>query len=153
MATHNPYDDTALRILIDIIDAICDEILEDTDAIREVTDAEAILTETSGSITTTAAEQNVYVNVAPAGVFRPVCFKIDMTNQTATETIVLRLYYRIAPGGALIRFDTMTYVGVTTEEGIKIDLDPTRYGIQVTIEKTAGTNRAYVWEVFYEVAP
>jgi len=38
MAVHNPYDDTALLILIAIIDAIVDAILEDTDAIHDATE-------------------------------------------------------------------------------------------------------------------
>ena len=154
MSIHNPYDDTALLALIAIIDGIVDEILEDTNAIREVTDSEAILTETSGSITTDGTEQNVYINLAPAGIHRPICFKIDMTNQTAAETVVLRTYYQIAPGGALVLQDTVTYAGVVSPELINIDLEPNRYGIAVTIQNTAiGTHRAYDWEVFYEEAP
>ena len=153
---HNPYDDTALLALIVIIDALCDAILEDTDAIREVTDAEPVLTETSGSITTTAAEQNIYINNAPAGVFRPICVKIDFTAQTATETVVIRTYYRISSvgGAALILQDTVTYAGVVSPELINIDLEPNRYGVAVTIQRTvAGVDRAYDWEVFYEEAP
>lgn len=154
MAVQNPYDDTILLALVAIIDAICDEILEDTGAIREVTDAEAILTETVGQITTTGAEQNVYVAVAPAGIFRPICVKIDFTNQTATETVVLRTYYRIALGGALVLQDTVTYAGVVSPELINIDLEPNRYGVAVTIQNIAiGTHRAYDWEVFYEESP
>ena len=151
---HNPYDDTELLAILAIIDAIVDEIYEDTDAIREVTDAEPVLTETSGSITTTGAEQNVYINNAPAGVFRPVCLKIDYTAQTATETTVLRTYYRIAPGGAFVLQDTVTYAGVVSPELINIDFEPNRYGIWSTIQNTAvGVHRAYDWEVFYEEAP
>ena len=33
---------------------------------------------------------------------------------------------------------------------IGIDLLPNRYGVKVTIQKTAGTNRAYDWEAIYE---
>jgi len=151
---HNPYDDTALLALIVIIDALCDAILEDSGAIREVTDSEAILTETSGQITTDGTEQDVYVNIAPAGVFRPVCFKIDMTNQTATETVVLRTYYQINPTGGLVLQDTVTYAGVVSPELISVDLEPNRYGVAITIQNTAvGTHRAYDWEVFYEEAP
>ena len=151
---HNPLDETEILADLAALQVDVDAILEDTDAIREVTDSEAILTETSGSITTTAAEQNVYVNIAPAGVFRPVCFKIDMTNQTATETVVLRTYYQIAPGGALVLEDTVTYAGVISPELITVDLEPNRYGIAITLQNTAiGTHRAYDWEVFYEETP
>lgn len=151
---HNPYDDTNLLILIAIIDAICDAILEDTIAIREVTDAEAILTETSGQITTDATEQTIYIANAPAGVFRPICVKIDFTNQTATETVDIKTYYKIAVGGAFVLQDLVTYAGVTSPELINIDLEPNRYGVWVSIQNTAiGTHRTYDWEVFYEEAP
>ncbi len=154
MSVHNPYDDTYLLSLIVIIDALCDEILEDTVAIREVTDSEAILTETSGDILTDGTEQNVYINLAPAGVHRPICFKIDMTNQTAAETVVLRTYYQINPTGALVLQDTATYAGVTSPELINVDLEPNRYGVAITLQNTAiGTHRTYDWEVFYEEAP
>ena len=154
MTVHNPYDDTALIALIVIIDVLCDSILEDTNAIREVTDSEAILTETAGQITTDATEQTIYIANAPAGVFRPICVKIDFTNQTATETVVIRTYYRIAVGGGLILQDTVTYAGVVSPELINVDLEPNRYGIWVSIQNTAiGTHRAYDFEVFYEEAP
>jgi len=150
---HNPYDDTYLLSLIVIIDALCDAILEDTEAIREVTDSEAVLSETGGQLTTDGNVQNLYIAEAPAGIFRPICVKIDFTNHTATETVVVKTHYRIAPGGAHIEQDSATYAGVVCPELINIDLEPNRYGIKVTIQKTAGTNRAYDWEVFYEEAP
>jgi len=151
---HNPYNDTYLLSLIVIIDALCDAILEDTMAIREVTDSEAILTETAGQILTDATEQTIYIANAPAGVFRPICVKIDFTNQTATETVVIRTYYQIAPGGALVLQDTVTYAGVVSPELINIDLEPNRYGVWVSIQNTLiGTHRTYDWEVFYSEAP
>ena len=150
---HNPYDDTALLVLIAIIDAIVDDILEDTGAIRKVTDAEAILTEIAGQITTDGNVQNLYIAETPAGIFRPICLKLDFTNHTAGETVVVKVHYRIAVGGVYIEQSTTTFAGLTSPELINIDLEPNRYGIKITIQKTAGTNRAYDWEVFYEEAP
>ncbi|GAG53559.1 unnamed protein product, partial [marine sediment metagenome] len=129
------------------------DIRINTDAIRAITDAEPILEETGGTLTTDGTEQNVYVNEAPSGVYRPVCVKIDFTNQTVTETVVLRTYYRITPGGGYVQQDPVTYLGVVDPALINVDLEPNRYGIKVTIAKTAGTNRAYDWETFYKVAP
>lgn len=151
--THNPYDDTLLMALLGVLQADVDEILIDTDAIREVTNAEAVLEETGGALTTDGNVQNLYINEAPAGMFRPVCVKIDFTNHTATETVVVKTHYRIVPGGVHIEQDTVTYAGVVSPELINIDLEPNRFGIKVTIQKTAGTNRAYDWEVFYEAHP
>ncbi len=164
---HNPSDDTALLaaiadladtliliqaalIIIDNEIGIIDAVV---DAIRVVTDATPVLTETGGTVTADGTEQNVYINNAPAGVYKPICVKIDFTDHAATETVILRTYYRIADGGALIQDDAVTYIGVPTVPLINIELLPTRFGVQVTLEKTAGTNRDYDWEAFYEETP
>ena len=120
-------------------------------ASRAVTDGLGILSEIAGAITTDGSEQNIYVNEAPAGVYVPRTLKIDCTSHTAGETIVIREYYRIETGGAYLEHDELTFAGAIAEDGITVHLDPNRYGIKVTIEKTAGNNRAYVWEVTYEV--
>lgn len=158
---HNVYDDADL--LSDISDlsddvadvqVVVDNIEEDVNAIREVTDAEAILSEVAGQITTDGTEQTVYTEENPAGIFEPRTFKIDFTNQTAAETVVIKVYYRIAVGGNMILQDSVTYTGAQDPDLINIDLQPNRYGIRITIQHTVGeTNRAYDWEVFYEEAP
>ena len=154
MTVHNPYDDTDLLALIVIIDALCDAILEDTVAIREVTDSEAILTEVADQITTDGTEQTVYTEENPAGIFDPRTFKIDMTNQTAAETVVIKVYYRIAVAGNMILQSSTTFAGAQDPDLKFVELEPTRYGIRITIQHTVGqTNRAYDWEVFYEEAP
>ncbi len=154
MAVHNVYDDTYLLSLIVIIDALCDAILEDTVAIREVTDSEAILTEVAGQITTDGNEQTVYTEENPAGIFEPRCFKIDMTNQTAAETVDIKVYYRIGVGLNMILQSNTTFAGAQDPDLKLISLEPNRYGIRITIQNTAlGTHRAYDWEVFYEEAP
>lgn len=125
---------------------------ENVDTIEAVTSALPTLAETGGTITTDGTEQNVYINATPLGVYNPICVKINCTAHTATETIVVRTYYDIEAGGAgLLLEDEVTYVGAISPPIITINLDPSRYGVRVTIEKTAGTNRAYVWEVFYEI--
>jgi len=153
MSGGNVHNPAAIDTLA--LEATLEDVGEDVNAIREVTDAEPVLEETGSQLTTDGNVQTIYINNAPAGVFRPICVKIDFTNHTVTETVVLRTYYRISPdvGAALILQDEVTYVGVVSPELINIDLEPNRYGIEVTIEKTAGTNRAYDWEVFYEVHP
>lgn len=124
----------------------------DVTDIQAVTDVLPILTQAGGTVTTDGTEQNVYINNAPASLFRPISVKIDFTNHTAGETVVLKTYYRITNGGDMIEQDEVTYAGLVSPELINIDLEPNRFGVQVTIEKTGGTNRAYLWEAFYEVA-
>ena len=134
-----------------VIDDEIEDLQEDVDAIEALVSAIGILEETGGELTTDGTEQNVYINNAPAGVYKPIWFIMDFANQTVTETIVMRTYYRIAPAGPWVVEDRETFVGIPTLAGVSVGLHPARYGIRITVEKTAGTNRAYDWEVFYEV--
>ena len=117
----------------------------------------AILTlqETGGSVTTDGNEQNIYINNAPLGVFRPVVCYVDLDAMVGGDTTVFRIYYRIAPGGGLQLMDFQQYVGIDggLASGIKliaIDLTPARYGVQITIQRTVQGDRAYPWSVFVE---
>ena len=128
-----------------------EDVIANVRVILAAANSLAVLEETGAALTSDGTEQNVYVNETPAGVFRPMCVKLDCTNQTATETVVIRTYYRIAPAGAYVLQDTLTYVGAISPELVNIDLEPNRYGIRVTLELTAGTNREYTWEVCYKI--
>jgi len=150
---HNPADVTELEAAVAAVQSDIDLLEIDVDAIREVTDSEAILTEIGGQLTTDGNVQNLYIAEAPAGIFRPICLKLDFSNHTAAETVVVGIEYRIAPSGAFILESSTTFAGVPVQLLQTFDLDPNRYGIKVTITKTEGTNRAYDWEVFYEEAP
>jgi len=152
----NPADlQPVLDILGDFATTLADaitEIAEDMETISAIVNALPTLAETGGTVTTDGTEQNVYVNNVPLGVFEPRCVKIDCSNQTAGETIVIRTYYQIAAGvPAPILQDTLTFVGLISPELINIDLGPNRFGVWVTIERTAGVARAYPWEAFYEI--
>ena len=109
------------------------------------------LTETGSSVTTDGNEQNLYINNAPSGVYSPKIVQLDFTAQTATETVVVRVYYRIKSAGDLIKSDEVTFTGVQDPLMKTIELEENRYGIKVTIEKTAGTNRAYGYEAIYKI--
>ena len=155
---HNPADTLQLESDVedvqDAVDDLTDDVVllqADVDAIEALVEAEAILEETGGELTTDGTAQTVYINNAPYGAYKPICLKIDFAKQTATETVVIRELYRIAPGGPLTVQDEETFIGVVDDPIVMIDLSPTRYGVQVVMEKTAGTNRAYDWTVFYEV--
>jgi len=110
-----------------------------------------VLTETGGTVTTDGAEQNLYINNAPAGVYSPRLIQLDFTNQTAAETVVVREYYRIKSGGNLIMIGETTYAGVQDPLLKSISLKDNRFGVQVTIQKTAGGAKAYDYEAVYKV--
>jgi len=127
-------------------------VATELNAIRAKTDGLGTLTETGGTLTTDGNEQTLYVNNAPLGVFIPKSLDIDFTNQTATETVVIRQYKRMSSGGDWIKFDESDpFAGVQDPLGKTVELFPSRFGIKVTIEKTAGDAKAYPWEVFFKV--
>lgn len=126
-------------------------ILADTGNVLVAVNAILTLTETGGTVTTDGTEQNVYINNAPAGVYDPEIIQIDFTNHTATETVVIKEYYRIKSGGGLIKKDERTFAGVQDPLLKNVVLEPNRFGVKVTIDKTVGTNRAYDWEAVYKV--
>jgi len=109
------------------------------------------LTETGGTVTTDGTEQNIYINDAPAGVFVPREIFIDFTNHTGTEIVAVKEYYRLKSGGDYIMLDVNIFDGVQNPLLKSIKLSPNRFGVKVTIQKTAGTNRAYDYEAIYEV--
>jgi len=148
----NPTDTTVLEADIAELVADISTLQEDITLIRAVTDGLPTLSETGGTVTTDGTEQNIYINSVPLGVFRPICVKIDFTNHTAGETVVVREYYQIKAGvpAPILQTET-TYAGAVDPPLINIDLQPNRFGVKVTIEKTAGANRAYDWEAFYEI--
>ena len=108
------------------------------------------LFETGDTLTTDGTEQNLYINNAPAGEHEPICVQIDFTNQTATETCVVRLYYRIRDGGGWIEDDEKEFAAAQDPALRDVALKPNRFGIRVTIEKTAGNNKDYEWGVHYK---
>jgi hypothetical protein len=108
------------------------------------------LKETGGTILTTGAVQDVYRNEAPLGVFRPTTVLIDTTLMALADTIVIRESYRIISGGAYVLKDTVSFTGVQAIPLKNIELEPNRFGILVTIQRTAGADHNYPYEVFYE---
>ena len=123
------------------------------EVIRYISDnvvAFGTLSETGGTLTSSAAEQNVIIVDAPSGIFEPKCVKIDLTNMIAGDTVVIKLYYRIKSGGSYILEDSDTFNDDVSPALINIDLTPNRYGFNVTLQQTAGTNRNYDYEYIYE---
>jgi len=109
------------------------------------------LTETGATLTTDGTEQTLYINNAPAGVFSPKIILIDFSNQAAAETIVITEYYRIKSGGDFIKSDQDTFAAVQDPFLKSVNLNENRFGVKVTMEKTAGANQDYDYEVVYAI--
>lgn len=125
------------------------------DDVFDLTNAVLTLQETGGSVTTDGTEQSIYIVDGSLGVFRPVCVFVNLDNMAGGDTTVFKTYYRIASGGAFYLADYQSYIGAdgglaNGKKLIIIDLYPNRFGIRVTIQRTAGGDRPYVWECFEE---
>ena len=118
--------------------------------------ADLTLSEVSGTITATGAEQTLYIDSAPFGVFWPRTLVVDLDLMQGGDTTEFRVYYQIEAGGGLQLETYATYTGAdgglaNSCKLISVALHPNRYGIQITLDQSAGVNRAYDWEVFLEV--
>jgi len=123
--------------------------------IFDLVNAILVTTETGGTVTLDGTEQTVYVNALPAGVFEPLKVQISLANLTAAETVRIRTYYRIFPGTAANfatekeKKDGLTFAGVQDPALINVELEPNRYGVEVTIQRLAGGAVGCRWAAFY----
>lgn len=124
------------------------------DQIQAMLSAELVLRETGGLLTADGTEQTLYIT-EPPGNIKALAAYIDLDNMLQGDTTILRVYYRITSGGGLQLQDYNSYTGVdgglaNSMKLVKIDLGPNRFGMQVTLEQSAGVNRTYRHEVFEE---
>ena len=127
----------------------------DVSAIRVVTDQLLLYSSTEGTLTGSAAEQDIYINNAPIGAWAPHVVYIDLDNMLGVDTTFIKVYYRVINGGGMQLFDVLSYVGVDgglagSRKIIAITLVPNRNGVQVTLQQTTGICRDYDWNVIVE---
>lgn len=117
--------------------------------------ASFVLYETGGLLTADGTEQTLHINNVPIGNHEPRVILVDLDNMAGGDTTVIRVYYRITDGGGLQLEDYQAYVGAdgglaNSIKLVTLILNPNRFGTQITLEQTAGVNRAYRWEYFEE---
>ena len=152
MKVFNSADLAPLTAIANAIHALLTTVSNNVTTILAVVLGLPTLSETGGTVTTDGTEQNVYINAAPLGEYNPIAVVINFTAQQAGEETIVRLYYDNAPGGAgLLLADELTFTGVIAPAMIVVSLEPNRYGVAVTIERTVGAARAYPWDVHYEI--
>jgi len=126
------------------------------DEIHAEVSATLTLSVTGGSLTADGAEQNLYYDNEPLGVFAPVVLMLDLDNMQAGDTIVVKVYHRMSDAGGLQLFQYATWTGAdgslpNSRKVDKVALCPNRHGYRVTLQQTAGVNRAYPWELYLGV--
>ncbi|MCK4958403.1 MAG: hypothetical protein KAT00_03365 [Planctomycetes bacterium] len=131
-------------------------IVTDITEINAIADALLALSATGGTLTADGTEQNLYIDSEPLGCTMGRRLYVDLDAMAGGDTTVIRVYYRLSDGGGLQLLDYASYTGAdgglaNSIKLIAVDLGPYRHGIQVTLEQTAGVNRAYPFEFFAEV--
>lgn len=115
----------------------------------DLTDAILDLTRSGGSLAMDGNEQNLYINDAPAALFTPLTLKVDLTSMASNDIVVLREYYRLKSGGSYIKEDEVSFSDAQTIPLKIVWLRSNLYGVKMTIQQTAGTNRTFDWETYY----
>jgi hypothetical protein len=131
-------------------------VAEAADQIHELVTAELTLQEAGETITSTAAEQTVYINDHPLGCFNPRRFFIDLDNMAgAGDSIAVRVYYRLNSGGGLQLLTYQAWTGVdgglaNSAKLATIELYENRFGVRITLQRIGGVDRDFEWSVFTE---
>lgn len=102
----------------------------------------------SGTLTADGNEQTIREIIGPVTKLKAY---IDMTNMTASNVTVVSVYAKIKSGGTYRKHAALSYSGVQDPALIFVrDLPASQYGLKLTLQQTAGTNRAFDWITFTE---
>ena len=117
------------------------------DEVTEILD----LDQAVANIAVTDTETTLYLDNAPTKILNGVSIKIDTSVIEAADTYDFKVYYRIASGGTLKASGKATKAGVQSEPIYIIALEPYRYGMKITAQRTGGTNRTFPIEIIREI--
>lgn len=106
----------------------------------------AVSTLSKGTILTTAAEQNLLSTAEQTpGIYVLV---VDANAMTGTDVIVLRLKEKVTIGGtSRVRRKLTTPAGAQDPAVLELGPIEITYELQATIQRTAGTDRSFDWEL------
>ena len=101
-----------------------------------------------GSVAMDGTEKNVVLDEVTGNPSRFLEGYIDLTPMAAGDTIVIRQYMKIASAGNYIKYAEETYSGAQSLPLLYITTKSGRYGIKITAQQTAGTNRTLAYQFF-----
>lgn len=106
------------------------------------------LEEGNGTLTADGTQQTVreYAGTGKLHAY------IDLTNMAGGDTTVIRQFMKIKDGGSYIKYGEETYSGAQSLPMLHIIMKPSKWGVKITLQQTAGTNRNYDWETLVEQA-
>ena len=106
----------------------------------------------SGSTTTDGTEQDLYNTDDDPFAFYFGIGNVDLSLMQAGDTVVFKVYIKNVSGGAFFKISNdaaNTYTGAQTDPaGIEFGPRYNQFGIQITIQRTGGGDRAYPAEFF-----
>jgi len=98
----------------------------------------------SGTLTADGTEQTV-VELTSLGHLEGY---IDLSNMAPGDITVVKVYIKIKSGGSYRQYDSSTYSDAQTNSALHISSLPASYGLKITLQQTAGVNRAYDYKFF-----
>lgn len=101
-----------------------------------------------GVITMDGTEQTLFIDEISGNPTRYLEGYVDFSSMGADDTIILRIYVKISLNGTYKMYANMTYSGVQDLPLAYIATKPTKYGLKITAEQTAGTYRTLTYQFF-----
>jgi hypothetical protein len=101
-----------------------------------------------GSVAMDGTEKNVVLDEVTGNPQRFLEGYIDLTPMASGDTIVVRQYMKIASAGNYVKYAEETYSAAQTLPLLYITTKSGKYGIKITAQQTAGTNRTLTYQFF-----
>ncbi len=139
--------DASTSTLGSLFDILGDPAVSISDTLALII-ASLAMTNVDDNITTDGTEQDIYLNNAPGAVFYPRNIQLNTSNMVGGDVVVVREYYRIRPAGGMVLKDSVA-IDNKGNPLKNIELEENRYGVQVTVERTAGGDRSYDYRLIY----
>jgi hypothetical protein len=109
---------------------------------------EAFDTPIEGAVTTAATETDIVLDEVTGNPQRHLEGYIDLSSLAAGDTIIIRQYMKIAPAGAYVKYAEESYSGPVDPPLLYVITKPARYGIRITVQRTAGVDRNLTFQFF-----
>lgn len=116
--------------------------------INRLANIEAFDTPIEGTVAMDGTEKNVVLDEVAGNPPRFLEGYIDLSPLASGDTLVIRQYMKISATGDYVKYAEETYSGAQSLPLLYITTKPGRYGIKITAQQTAGTNRTLTYQFF-----
>ena len=108
--------------------------------------ARMLAEEGSGTLAADGTEQTVreYVGLGKLHIY------LDLAAMLAGDTSMIRQYMKIKAGGTYRKYAEETYAGVQALPLLSMVMKPSKEGVKLSLQQTAGVNRSYDWQTLVE---